>query len=75
MPRKPRDLRPGFDFGLLISDCGLKEGKMTPQEMKQRTKDYALRIIKLVESLPRGRTVDTIGGPLLRCGTSIAPPR
>ncbi|MCZ6675822.1 MAG: four helix bundle protein [Candidatus Poribacteria bacterium] len=45
---------------------------MTPQEMKQRTKNYALRIIKLVESLPRGRTADTIGGQLLRCSTSVA---
>src|SRR5438309_1270802 len=44
---------------------------MTPNEMKQRTRGLALRIIRLVELLPHGRTSDVIGKQLLRCGTSV----
>ncbi len=39
--------------------------------MKQRTKQFALRVIRLVESLPRGRTAEVIGRQLLRAGTSV----
>ena len=39
--------------------------------MKQRTKALALRIIRLVEALPSGRTSDVITKQLLRCGTSV----
>ena len=38
---------------------------------KRRTKTFALKIIRLVESLPRSRTADVIGRQLLRCGTSV----
>jgi four helix bundle protein len=44
---------------------------MDADELKQRTKKFALRIIKLVESLPKTRTGDVIGRQLLRCGTSV----
>ena len=44
---------------------------MTEQEFKRRTKDIALRIIKLVESLPRTWSAEVIGKQLLRSGTSI----
>jgi len=44
---------------------------MNQEEMKRRTKQFALRIIRLVESLPRGRTADVIGNQLLRSGTSV----
>ena len=44
---------------------------MNQEEMKRRTKQFALRIIRLVESLPRGRTADVIGKQLLRSGTSV----
>lgn len=40
-------------------------------DLKQRTKQFALRVIRLVESLPRGRTADVIGRQLLRSGTSV----
>ncbi|MGH8009284.1 MAG: four helix bundle protein [Candidatus Binatia bacterium] len=39
--------------------------------MQKRTKAFALRIIRLVEGLPRSRTTDVIGRQLLRCGTSV----
>ena len=44
---------------------------MTKEEMKQRTKKFALRIIKLVESLPKEKITDVIGRQLLRAGTSV----
>ena len=45
---------------------------MTTNEMKARTKSFALRIIKLVEALPSNRTADVIGKQLVRSGTSVA---
>lgn len=39
--------------------------------MKNRTKQLALRIIRLVESLPETRTSKILGGQLLRSGTSV----
>jgi four helix bundle protein len=41
-------------------------------DLKQRTKAFALEAIRLVESLPRTRTVDVIGRQLLRSSTSVA---
>jgi four helix bundle protein len=38
---------------------------------KGRTRQLALEIIQLVESLPRNRAADVIGRQLLRSGTSI----
>ena len=40
-------------------------------DLKDRTKQFALRMIRLCEALPKGRTADVIGGQLLRCGTSV----
>lgn len=44
---------------------------MTETEFKERTKQIALRIIKLVESLPSTRSAEIIGKQLLRSGTSV----
>jgi four helix bundle protein len=44
---------------------------MEPKDLKQRTKEFALRIIELVESLPRDKITDVIGKQLLRSGTSV----
>ena len=44
---------------------------MGENDLKKRTKAFALRIIKLVESLPPDKTADVIGKQLLRCGTSV----
>jgi len=38
---------------------------------KERTKKFALAVVKLVEALPRTRTVDVLGRQLLRAGTSV----
>jgi len=44
---------------------------MGKEDLRQRTKQFALRVIQLVESLPKGRTADVIGHQLLRSGTSV----
>jgi len=44
---------------------------MTQEQMKQRTKRFALRIIKLADSLPNTLAATTIGKQLLRSGTSV----
>ncbi|MEP7076198.1 MAG: four helix bundle protein [Acidobacteriota bacterium] len=44
---------------------------MTEREFKKRTKEIALRILKLVESLPNSRSAEVIGKQLPRAGTSI----
>lgn len=44
---------------------------MTQDEMKARTKQFALRIIRLVQSLPPNLVADVIGKQLLRSGTSV----
>jgi four helix bundle protein len=45
---------------------------MSNEDLKERTRKFALRIIKLVESLPDTPTARVIGNQLLRCGTSVA---
>lgn len=40
--------------------------------LKKRTKQFALRIIKLVDTLPNSRSGDVIGKQVLRSGTSVA---
>lgn len=44
---------------------------MNQEEMKQRTKLFALGIIQLVGSLPKERTAEVLGRQLLRSGTSV----
>lgn len=46
---------------------------MTPEELQKRTKQFAIRIIKLVQQLEKQGTVGiVIGKQLLRSGTSTA---
>ena len=44
---------------------------MDEREFKQRTKKLALRVIRLVESLPRTHASEVIGKQLLRSATSV----
>jgi four helix bundle protein len=44
---------------------------MTRDEMKARTKTYANRIVKVCEALPDRWVARTLGGQLLRSGTSV----
>jgi four helix bundle protein len=45
---------------------------MTKEELKKRTKQFALMIIKLVEDLPNTLAGRTIGVQIIRSGTSVA---
>ena len=45
---------------------------MTEDDLKKRTKLFALRILKLVAALPKTVAGRTIGGQLARSGTSVA---
>src|SRR5256712_9943125 len=47
-------------------------GSLTASDLKQRTKEFALNTVRLVERLPRGRAAEVIGRQLLRAGTSVA---
>ena len=40
-------------------------------EFRGRTKQFALRVIRLVESLPKNREADVMGRQLLRSATSV----
>ena len=44
---------------------------MTEKEMLLRTKKFALRVMKLVDALPRTTAGRAIGGQLVRSGTSV----
>ena len=44
---------------------------MNQAELKQRTKAFALRVMKLVEALPNTRSGNAIGNQLVRSGTSV----
>jgi four helix bundle protein len=45
---------------------------MSREAFKARTKAYALRVIKLVDALPRDTVSKTLGHQLLRAGSSVA---
>jgi len=44
---------------------------MRKEDLRRRTKLFALAVIRLVESLPKGRIADVLGRQLLRSGTSV----
>jgi four helix bundle protein len=44
---------------------------MTNEELRERTKQFALRIIRLFRALPGKGDAQIVGQQLLRCGTSV----
>ncbi|HYX26139.1 MAG TPA: four helix bundle protein [Thermoanaerobaculia bacterium] len=44
---------------------------MDERRFKERTKQLGLRVIRVVEGLPRSRSADVIGRQLLRSATSV----
>jgi four helix bundle protein len=64
----------------MSAECGVrnaefgvrsKERGVPGAGLRERTKSFALQIIKAVEGLPKNRTAEVIGRQLLRCGTSV----
>jgi four helix bundle protein len=45
---------------------------MTPPELKERSKDFALRVLKLTAALPKTIEGRAIANQLVRSGTSVA---
>ncbi|MBB5030901.1 four helix bundle protein [Prosthecobacter vanneervenii] len=45
---------------------------MTSHELKERTMDFAVRVLKMVDALPKTTTGRTVGGQIARSGTSVA---
>ena len=69
-----------FNCGMQNAECRMKinepnvdKSMMSIKQnyLKERTKSFALQIIKLVEALPRGRTANVLGRQLLGAGTSV----
>ena len=44
---------------------------MNEQELKRRTKEFGLQVIRLIERLPNTKTGNLIGSQLLRSATSV----
>ncbi len=54
-----------------LTNADSEPSRMTAEVMKQRTKAYALRVIRVVQTLPRNEVARAVGGQLLRSGTSV----
>jgi four helix bundle protein len=55
----------------MIVEYRLDGGCMDAEELKKRTKQFGLRVIKLIDSLPSSKSANVIGNQLLRSGTSV----
>jgi four helix bundle protein len=44
---------------------------MNPEELKKRTKAFAVRVINLVDQLPNSKATNVITNQLIRSGTSV----
>ncbi len=44
---------------------------MEKSDLQKRTKEFAVRVIRMVDSLPRHRTADVLDRQLIRCATSV----
>ena len=51
--------------------CGEERCDMDHEKLKLRTKQFALRTIRLVDSLPSDETARILGRQLLQAGTSV----
>ncbi|MBA4138244.1 MAG: four helix bundle protein [Opitutus sp.] len=45
---------------------------MKSEDLKRRTKQFALRVIRMTDSLPRRMSADVLGRQVLRSATSVA---
>ena len=50
-----------------------KEKEDKTYDLEERLIDFAVRIIRMAESLPKTKVANHIAGQLIRCGTSPAP--
>ncbi len=45
---------------------------MGPEELRDRTKTFAIRVVRVYKSLPHRADAQVLGRQLIRCGTSVA---
>lgn len=43
-----------------------------PEELRDRTKKFAVRVVRLYKALPSATDAPVLGKQLIRCGTSVA---
>ncbi len=44
---------------------------MNPEELRSRTRSFSLRVVKLVQTLPKNMVTDVLGKQVLRSATSV----
>ncbi len=49
----------------------MKEENGKPQDLRVRTKAFALRVIKLYTALPKATAAQVVGKQVLRSGTAV----
>src|SRR5437867_10463579 len=54
------------------AEFGIKAPKMSDRDLKMRTKAFALRILKLVDALPKTTAGRALASQIVRSGTSVA---
>jgi len=53
-------------------ECRMKNEEDNPRDLRERTEEYALRIIRMYASLSKtDRVAQVLGGQVLRSGTSV----
>lgn len=56
----------------MIGDDDFSQDNIYAEKLKKRTKDFAIRIVKLYRALPNTGEAKVIGNQFLRSGTAIA---
>jgi len=59
------------DLRMPICECRFRAELMNKEELKARTKRFALRVMALVEALPKTASGRAIGNQLVRSGTGV----
>ena len=59
------------ECGMRNAECGMTEAMSEP-DLKKRTKAFALRILKLVDALPKTTAGRALASQIVRSGTSVA---
>ena len=55
-----------------LSGHNLEESKRTNDELRARTMDFAVRVLRMAENLPRSVSGQTVARQISRSGTSVA---
>jgi four helix bundle protein len=58
-------------YASLTKEYAVEEGTSQQEELRKRTKRFALRIIRLFQHLPHTTEAQVLGKQLLRAGTSV----